>query len=190
MSAVMEMVEAGTPFVQFEIRAIEDRNASIAAGHAVYKDVEFVKITPPGGNLVHEVAVTDQHRERFEKQYDAWKRGVEIPVDGTSIRMWPPATPSVVEMCIAARIRTVEELAEANSNALTRIGMGAQALKEKAAAWLKEAETRGVIAEENADLKLQLNEQAVAIDELRAELARLTADNPAKRGPGRPRKEG
>ena len=49
-------------YIEFELRAVEDRNASIEAGMPVYKDVEHAKLTPAGsqGNLVSEKVVTEQ----------------------------------------------------------------------------------------------------------------------------------
>jgi hypothetical protein len=49
--------EAKAPWVQFERRAVEDRNASIEAGHYVAKDVDFVMITPYGSkDMIDRVA--------------------------------------------------------------------------------------------------------------------------------------
>ena len=49
-------------YIEFELRADEDRNASIEAGMPVYKDVEYAKLTPAGsqGTLVSEKVVTEQ----------------------------------------------------------------------------------------------------------------------------------
>ena len=35
-------------YIEFELRADEDRNASIEAGMPVFKDVEYAKFTPAG----------------------------------------------------------------------------------------------------------------------------------------------
>ncbi len=180
--------------IEFEQRPIEDRQASIAAGHLVMVDVEFAKITPPGGNLVVEKAVADftpDQWEMYRRHYDAWKEGIDPPEDGTSIRHWPVASPANIEMCRYARVRTVEELAAANASTLTAIGPGAMALQAKARAWLEEAKTRGVVAEENAALKVQLEElfeqNRVMMEEIAA--LKVAAGDPPKRPRGRPRKE-
>lgn len=56
------MSEIRPPFVSFEMRAVEDRNASIAAGHLILRDVPFICLVPHGS----------EGRTRIEQQYDEW----------------------------------------------------------------------------------------------------------------------
>ena len=50
-----EIMQARPPYVQFEMRAVEDRQASIDAGHYVAKDVAYAIITPAGSRVDPEV---------------------------------------------------------------------------------------------------------------------------------------
>lgn len=56
------MSEIRPPFVSFEMRAVEDRNASIQAGHLVLRDVPFICLVPHGS----------EGRTKIEQQYDEW----------------------------------------------------------------------------------------------------------------------
>ena len=42
---MIEIQQARPPYVQFELRAVEDRNASLEAGHYIAKDVAFDRFT-------------------------------------------------------------------------------------------------------------------------------------------------
>jgi hypothetical protein len=112
------------PYVKFERRAVEDRNATIAAGHYVAKDVDFALVTRPGSHDTLETEVEpwlerlhEQARnsfipaawaEGFSAAYDRWKRGEEIPENGTPIKTWPVVSPAQQETLIGNGFRTVE----------------------------------------------------------------------------------
>jgi hypothetical protein len=138
--------------VIFRIEPVENRAKSISAGHPVYDDAEFVTITPPGGALVVDKAVDDVVRERYASRYEAWLKGKEEPTEGTSITLWPGATPATAQTLKAMAVHTVEALANANDAVLERIGPGARAMQQKAQAWLKGAEDIGKLAEQIAAL--------------------------------------
>lgn len=186
--------EPKPPYVQFEVRAVEDRNASEEAGHYVSKDVIFAIVTPAGT------------KDRLEKVAEDWLAGLEegvkqerIPaswlrayrhayeefqksgdataLDGTPIRTWPVATPSQVKLLLDLNIYTVEQLAELTEEGVNALGMGARALKAKAIAWLESAGDQGKLASELASLRMQV-ESLTARDKAREEeLQLLKAEN-------------
>lgn len=160
-------------FVQFETRAKEDRNASIAAGHYVARDVDFCVITPAGGNLVIDREVDEEIKSRYGAQYQAWKNGQAEPETGTPIRHWPLVSPAQVETLLACNVRTVEELAELPEQGVQRLGMGGQALRQRAKSWLEAAAGAGVLAEkihalevENGRLSELVKDRAAALEKL------------------------
>lgn len=190
----MQIEEARPPYVMFEVRAVEDRDASIAAGQYKTRDENFVLITPQGSKdrierVAHEWfdSMDEQVRQnrmpadwvrQFKAAFEAWKAGREIPVEGTAILTWPVLSPSQSKSCIDAQVRTVEDLAAANEETLNRIGMGARALKEKATVWVKSAGGNGKVVEEiaslkasNADLKLRNESLETQIKDLAAQVA-------------------
>lgn len=166
---MIKIAEARPPYVTFEYRAEEDRAASIEAGHYVSKDVPFVLVTPMGSKDRHESPADEWFARReqdaaegrfprewlsaFKGAFAEWKAGREIPLNGTSVANWPVASPSQVKMLLDLKVRTVEDLAEANEETLNRLGMGGRTLKQKAQDWLASANDMGKVSEQLAGLR-------------------------------------
>lgn len=186
----IDLQEARPAYVRFEKRPVEDRTATIANGHYTTRDVEMALITPPYSRDCVEKEVKDwfadldqqvqnqrippRWRDGYRAQYEAWKKGEEIPVDGVPIKGWAMLSPSQQANLLIIGVRTVEDLAQMNDEGMKRYGMGALDLKTKAAAWLKTAKS-GVakVTQENAALKTKVagleetvQAQADAIKEL------------------------
>ena len=140
-------------YVEFELRAEEDRNESIKMGYPVINDIEIAIITMPGGNLVVDKVVSDELLNEWKRgipgrkppspfataAYEAWKDGREAPVNGIDLKNWPGVTPAQLKMCQGCNIRTVEDLAESNADSIRKMGMGGVALKDKAISYMKSA---------------------------------------------------
>lgn len=156
--------EGGMPFVRFEVRQVEDRAASLAAGRFVPKDVDFILLVPAGSGGKeqidavysewleqrkrdagrHEIRTGDHQTPMFaarfpdewltkiEAGYKAWKEGLEIPIEGTSILNWAVLSPSQRTRLQQIHILTVEQLAEAPDGALEIFGMGGMTLRQRA----------------------------------------------------------
>lgn len=142
------------PYVTFERRAVENRAESIVKGYYVTSDEDFVIVHPQGGRATYEKPVREWLAAvektssddplrmpppwvlHFKAAYQAWKSGEELPETGTPIKGWPVLSPAQQQAVIHANIRTVEDLATATEEGLTAIGMGARALKQRAAEWL------------------------------------------------------
>lgn len=187
---MMEM-QARPPYVVFEMRAIEDRGASQAAGHYVAKDVPFAIVTPAGSkdryeNLadnwfkmlrteVRAKRFPQQWLDHFQAQYDAWKRGEEGSLNGTPLKTWPVLSPAQYKACRQAHLLTVEDLAAANEETIMRLGMGARALKQKAVDWLASAASTGRVTEEIVALRAAKETLETQNEQLRSDLAVLKA---------------
>ena len=203
MSVELLPTEQHRFYVHFELRPEEDRQASIEAGHPVFKDVEYASITPAGsgGKLSIDFKVDDALLNKWRhgtsrepaspyaiSAYEAWKADKEIPVDGIDLRNWPGVTPAQLKMCHLAEVRTVEDLAEMSADTQKRLGMGALALKDKAIAYLKNATTNKA-SEEIAALKVKLEAMEAANakkdEQIERLLAQMDEDKPKR---GRPRK--
>lgn len=175
--AQIAQAEARPPYVSFEVRAVEDRAASIEAGHYVAKNVDFALITPMGSKdrieriaeeWLGQISIDMQSgripREwvtAFKEGYKAWKEGLDLPETGTPIEAWPIANPAQIKNLRAMHVRTVEDLAAANEETLSRIGMGGRGLKQRAQDWLTSATGAGKLTE-------QLNAFRVENESLRA----------------------
>ena len=191
-------------YVEFELRAEEDRNATMSAGHPVFYDIEVAVITMPGGNVVVDKIVSKELLDEWRRgipgrkppspfaisAYEAWKEGREAPVNGIDLKNWPGVTPSQLKMCQNVNIRTVEDLSAANADSIRKMGMGAVALKDKAVSYLKSAGTNKN-SEEVAALKVEMEslkdalvKKDIQIDKLMEQVTETSGA--AKRG--RPRK--
>ena len=164
-----EVMNAAPPYVSFEWRAVEDRNASIEAGHYVARDVAYALITPAGSRDTTERVAEQWLKqiesgdypaswiEAFRYKYNEWKNSGKLIETGTPIKNWCMATPAQIENCLHANIHTLEQLAELNEEGIMRLGMGGRLLKERAADYLKASKDTGRIAEEISKLKAEIS---------------------------------
>lgn len=195
----VQLQSARPPYVRFEVRDVEDREATIA-NKGVYstKDAHFALITPSGSKDVHEKLVDEWFTQMrqfvmedrfprawldyYENEYRAWREGVEVTLAGTDIRNWAIPSPSQKNMLRGMNIRTVEDLADATEEALSRMGLGGRELKAQAQAWVKNASTAQAAAETRvAELEKALKAMEEKMGKL-AEQAKTPAstDKPAK----------
>lgn len=187
------------PYVVWESRAIEDRDASLKAGHYVSKNIDFAIITRPGSRdtldkeaLVWLAELREKSRknelpprwfEAFSESYKFWKNGEEAPVEGTPIKGWPVLSPAAQKDLIHAGIRTVEDLAQFSDSELSVIGIGALSFKQKAQAWLAAANDTGKTAEKLADLTQKVTELTDLTQRLLTENKALQAQLPQQPKP-------
>ena len=173
---------------QFYLKEKENRVKSASEGRPIFDEKEYIKIFIAGDNkTVIDRAVTQNDKERWPDLYSAFKKGIEIPETGTPIRHWPLLTTGKCSELLALHIRTVEDLAALNDNAIKRLGMGGRKLVEQAQLYLENAKSNAPInklTEENEKLKedlqaknVQLNEQQKQINELAAKIDLLINDN-------------
>jgi hypothetical protein len=183
--------------VRFEIRTVEDKSATRAAGRYVAKDVDYVIITAPysdGKENVHQ-KVSDwlvyldrevesgrmphEWEERYKAMYRKWKAGQEMPLDGTPIKGWGVIAPALQETLLRCGIHTVEELAQINDTGMRSVGMGAQDLKNKAVAWLAQLQDKGPLTQQMAALKRENESQKGKIETLIRQIEELRKMIPA-----------
>lgn len=184
-----QVQEDRPPYVVFAIHALEDRDASITKGHYVTKDVAFAHITPMGSKDQVEVRAdewfaqlaADVEQGRFKREwllgykdsFKAWEEGRDPNVEGTSVLLWPILSPSQLQACQQARVRSVEDIAAANEETLSRLGMGARALKQRAIDWLAASQNTGKVSEELSSLKVKVEELTTANGSLQSKVAEL-----------------
>lgn len=175
------------PFVEFKQVAVEDRNASIAAGRRVTKNVNMALIMQPGSRDQLEIIAEDwletlkrslydgspnaypeEWVAQFRTKFESWKQGIEAPVSGTHVREWAAIGPAEVENLLSLKIFTVEDVGAMTEEAMAKYGMGGRALRDKARDWLSAQSVAQDVAKENNDLKKQLEELTARIAELEA----------------------
>jgi hypothetical protein len=185
------VIDQRPPFVRFEERSVEDRDATIAQGRMMMKSETWALIHAIGSRDVVERQVDEwiatlrsqvnrgmypaEWLAAFEKKYAEHKSGQEPSVDGTHVREWAAIDRATAQNLISASILTVEDVAAMNEQAMKLVGMHARTLKQKAQDWLKMADKRKGAAEldqlrgENANLKARL-------ESLEAQIAKLAAE--------------
>lgn len=193
MGAVGEMLDRKErpAYVRFERIAVEDKAASLAAGHYVGRDVDIANITPPYSKDVFKIKVPqwfaqleqDMQNDRiptewvksYKESYNAWRNGQEMPLSGTPVRAWGVISPAQQETLIQMNILTVEDLAAINDEGLKRIGMGSLDLKNKAVAWLSQLNDKGPLTQEIASVKADNAVKSGQIETLTRQVAELTS---------------
>lgn len=167
--------EQRPPYVTFEERAVEDREASLEAGRMIMKSEFWAMIYPQGSKDCNEREVTewfDSLKQRasmkaiprawvdeYMRMFEEFKSGQEVSPNGTHVKNWPAIDKATAMNLVSARILTVEDCAAMNEESMRRVGMGARTLKEKAQNWIKAGNSRKAAAELE---KLQADNAALA----------------------------
>jgi hypothetical protein len=175
---LMMEVEAGTPAntppvgVAFGLWPRLDKKATQEAGHDVYRDCEYVRISIPGDrSTLYFQPATDMDRKRFPKAYAVFKGSGKEALQGMPIEQWPVVSRSLAMTLRACNIRTVEALAAVHDGHVDKLGFNARELREKARAWLAQAKD-GAAATALAAEKKALQDQLAA---MQAQLTALSA---------------
>jgi len=165
------MSDPRPPYVQFEMRAVENRTASIETGHYVARDVVFALVTPAGSrDRVEKVAeewirdmeegarqdrIPIQWPQIYRQALKLWLENRQDPEFGTPVKDWPAISPAQVRILQDVGITSIEQVAEMNDEAISKVGMGGRALKSKAQAWLDAAKSTGATAGELDSLRIE-----------------------------------
>ena len=128
---------------QFFTEAVKLEWKSRQEGRPIFEDRDFVRIIIPGDRRSMAVEpVGDAHKERWPREYEAFRAGREAPLEGTPLSEWPVSLmgPARVQELAYFNLRTVEQLAAVNDAQLQNLGMGSRELRERARTWLEVAE--------------------------------------------------
>jgi hypothetical protein len=187
--AKTEAEELQNVHVMFEIRAVEDRSKSLKTGGYATRDVDFIIMTPRGGNLVVEKEIDDEILQRFPQSYERWKKGQTKPEEGTWLKTCPAFSPAECENLSRIGINTLEQLSVMNEGALNRAGMSARTLQRRAVAYLESAKNIGVTTRKVEDLQVENDSLKATVAEMQRAIQELQTDKPPRNKGGRPRKE-
>lgn len=191
MTAPLQLIDTTPqmPYVRFKRVAVEDKEATLKAGHYVAKDVDFVMISRAGSRDIFEQKVESfftqcrqdvktkrlpiEWFERYQQIYNAFTKGQDLPLDGTPIKGWAIISPAQQETLVRLNVFTVEQLSAIDSDVISRIGIGGLDLKNKAIAWLKQIDQAGSVSLENAELKKENASLKRAVKKLEDKLKEL-----------------
>lgn len=138
-------------FPRFHLRAEQNNFKSEQEGRPIFDDIEFVEIISPGQSKSIPIEIVNkEHRERWPAQYEAFKKGLDIALEGTPLEQWPILTPGLVQSFKALNIKTVEHLAGVDDGALQNLGLGAREFRNKARDFLENAKTGAPLERERA----------------------------------------
>lgn len=161
-----EAAPPGSVRPHFYMEPVQDELATAREGRPIFVQKERVEIYLPGNPYTTPVHnVTDEHRQRWPREYEQFRQGIEQTADGTPIEEWPILNRAQVAELRAIGIRTIEEIAVLSDTACQR-AMGLAALRTKAKAYLDDAAA------------LALTEQLTAKnDAMQHDMAALTRQN-------------
>ena len=113
--------------------------------------------------------------DQLKSGYDAWTRGQTPPESGTPLATWPALSPAQVKNWAQVGLRTIEELAEANEEALSAYGMGARDMKARAILFLENAGDSSALVAKLHAAEAQNAAMQVRLESLEAQLKSLAA---------------
>ena len=127
----------------------------------------------------------DEWIDKIEAAYAAWKKGQEVPENGTPLAQWGVCSPSQREQLIRLHLFTVEQLAEATEEALQNYGLGGRDLRQRARDFLTTREGQASkVSAEMAELRKQNESLQGQVTSLLARLEKMDAAKPATNSPG------
>lgn len=182
--------------VAFDTKPVENKEASREAGCVKYRDVEYVHLLNPGDRNSHvHRPVRDADRERFAKQYEHWKKGLETPLEGIPLESWAGCSKSQVEEMRHRHVRTVEQLASMSDANAKALGLGYPELRTRARDFLEAAKGEApllALRAENSDLRAEVErlKEALAESQREARALREAAEDEGetpRRGRNKPR---
>lgn len=165
-------------YVMFFYHPVESPEDTAREGRPIFHDREFIQIMVPGNKdliVVREVRDTD--KQRFPKQYAAWKnRQNQDAAVGTPLAAWPAVTRSQVAELEYFGCKTVEQLAAMPDNQAQKF-MGIQILRKKAQDFLAYSKDVAPLSQmqkeltqrdnEIATLRAAVEEQSKLLEELK-----------------------
>lgn len=147
--------------------------------------IEMVEIRVPGEDKnVWAGKVTDAHRQRFPRYYEAFKKGEDAPVYGHALEKLPGITHQLVSQLKFMGFTSAEDLAKATDQAIGQFHAGLT-WRRKAQLWLDEQRALESAANSSTQKDALIAEQARALEALQAQMAQLSAQMSERKKPGR-----
>ena len=176
-------------YVEFTVEAVHQPALSEQEGRPIYKDVPHIRIHFPGDRtkqIFRPVKYEDDYLgpadpRRFPMQWAQFSAQQEQVQTGTPVEHWGPLTKSEAMMLKGIHIHTVEQLAGVSDSNLS--WLGARQLRDKAVAWLAQAEGGKEVIRleaENELLKQDLAMQKQQLKELADRMDAMTTKAPKK----------
>ncbi len=181
------------PSVRFYQRELPHEFETEKQGRPISYMTDFVRIEIPGDrNTVIDTIASEYHRHAYPIQWARYQNekldgGIKDGVSGTLLRDWPILTAAQSTELKHYHFYTVEQIANASDEQLSKIvmvaGMGTHALREKAKSFLARAKDSAVYDAQAQELRKRDSE----IQELKDQMASLLAAKEKEEAPRRGR---
>jgi len=166
-------------YPRFFIETVRDEHSSRHHGREIFREEERVEIIMPGNPYTRPIMrVSEEHRQTWPKQYEAFKAGQEVATEGTPLEAWARVQPKQLHELKALGFRTVEQIAGMDDQAAGRVGTGGGHLRRMARAFMDDvarmAAVERLAAENDAknaeieDLRLKLHGLEQTIERIAA----------------------
>lgn len=174
-----------TVYPRFFMDAVEDPLASEQQGRPIYREEERVEIIMAGNPFSKPVMrVNDEHRLRWAKEYEAFKKGQEVSLEGMPIEQWSVLKRSMVLELKALGYQTVEQIALMNDHAVQRIPMFGRRLKELAEACIDDSKAMAIVTKAQAEGEkkdAELNALRLQVENMTSQMQALFTQVQAQR---------
>lgn len=157
---------------RFHMEAIQDNAATAREGRPIFRYEERVQHLIPGSPNQFVERVNDEHRQRWPQQYEAFRRGEEMAAEGTPLEHWPILNRAQVMELKALGFSTVEQCAEMSDTAMQRIPIAGQRIRDRARAYLDEAQKAAFVEQLNRDNEA-LSSRIASLERQNEELSKL-----------------
>jgi hypothetical protein len=168
-------------YVEFTLEAVHQPALSEKEGRPIYKDVPHIRIHFPGDRtkqIFRPVKTEDDYAGpadpvRFPRQWAQFCAQQEQVQTGTPVEHWGPLTKSEAMMLKGIHIHTVEQLAGVSDSNLS--WLGARQLRDKAVAWLAQADGGKEVLRLEAELEKRDTDIAFLKQQMKDMASRLDA---------------
>lgn len=138
--------------IKFETRYIPldpakpDRGTPKAVDYVITAPRGMGKYTETPMRIIDVQRMTNGMWDIVEPHYEAWKKGNELPEDGTALAAWNGVNAEQADVLKAQGIRSVEDLAMVPDSMIEKLGMGMRAARDAAKRWVAATDTRTLAA--------------------------------------------
>ena len=162
-------------YVQFYKHAELDSFQSKQAGRKIFVEKVYIRILIPANRLnIVEREATDEHKQRFSRQWQAFLKGAEQLISGTPLSEIPGLTKSQELELRALKVETAEQLASIADSTAQLLGTGGPELKRRAQVYLATRSGNEKLVEELNEVKRQLAELIAQKAAVPVESAKVT----------------
>lgn len=156
-------------FVTFHQHYMLNEEKTANEGRPIYDDMAFIRIVTPGNrDTIIDRPVRPEDKFRFPKQHAAFVAGEEGLAGATRLEEWTPMPRSMVEELRYFGFRSVEHVADANDQVLSKMP-GLREWSARAKAFLIAAKDSSAITRAeaaNSALQSQIDTLKATVEEL------------------------